>query len=343
MQIGIIGTQEDGRCQALAKFLNSQDAEVVFINSRSLDQGQAWSFDGQSFYFEGQNLDPVAAWFMATYPSALPAVWTDYQEHYLYRDWYVEYMHKREHKGFFLAWLLSLGQRGIPVINPPEHAVGMQLKPVELLIAKQEGLLTPRTLISNDPARVRAFAQEVSEVVFKPALGGSLCRPLDQQMLARLEQIKASPVTFQERITGIPVRVTVVDGQIVSAVKLLSEYLDYRNDPSYQAGEITYQAVDLPLEVAQACLRTIQRYGLIFSGIDLMLTPNGDYVFLEANCSPLYLDIELRAEAPITAELCVALLKYANDPQRYQQALSQDRQLTSFVSYALPFGDELWT
>ncbi|MBF2052817.1 MAG: hypothetical protein IGS03_05045 [Candidatus Sericytochromatia bacterium] len=343
MKIGLIGSDDDGRCQALARFLNSQNAEVVWVHNRSLNQQKAWHFDGRDFYYQGQNLSPVAAWFMATYPPALPEAWTDYQDYYLYRDWYVDYMHKREHRGFFLAWLLSLGHRGVPVMNPPEHAIGMQLKPIELMLAAEEGLRTPRTLISNDPERVREFVASLPEVVFKPSLGGSLCRPVDEAVMQRLDQLRSAPVTFQERIQGTPVRLTLVDGEPVSCVKLLSDHLDYRNDPEYEAGRITYEQLSLPTEVLDACRRTVQRYGMLFSGIDLMHTAEGEYVFLEANCSPLYLDIELRAKDPITAELALALLRHANDPARYQQALAAGRQSRGFVSYAMPFGEDLWT
>jgi predicted ATP-grasp superfamily ATP-dependent carboligase len=190
---------------------------------------------------------------------------------------------------------------------------------------------------------VREFVASQPEVVFKPALGGSLCRPVDAAVLQQLDQIRAAPVTFQERIQGTPVRLTLVDGEPVSCVKLLSDHLDYRNDPEYEAGRTAYERVKLPDRVLEACVRTIQRYGLIFSGIDLMLTPEGEYVFLEANCSPLYLDIELRAQDPITAEIAVALLRHANDPARYQQALAAGRQTQGFVSYAMPFGNDLWT
>ena len=41
-----------------------------------------------------------------------------------------------------------------------------QLNPFELALARQVGLATPRTLISNDPEQVRALAAEVPDLVF---------------------------------------------------------------------------------------------------------------------------------------------------------------------------------
>lgn len=343
MQIGIIGTESDLRCQGLERFLSEQDAKVVFVNSRSFEQQEPWSFDGQSFFYKGQLLDQVAAWYFATYPPALPPAWTDFKEHFLYKDWFVNYMQLREHRNFTLAWLLSLQRRGIPIINPPEYAVGQQLKTLELFLARQLGLETPRTLISNDPQQVRTFMQEVEAPVYKPLIGYGHCKPLTQAELPYLERIKAAPVIFQERVPGVAVRVTCVDGQIVSAVKIPSESLDYRDNASYEAGQQIYEPIQLPPEIIKACQQYLAQTGLLLAGIDFMLTPEGRYVFLEANSSPMYIEIEMRTRSPITYEICTCLLKYANDPQAYAQAIQGGRQLQGFVSYSLPFGENLWT
>lgn len=341
MQIGLIGTPEDGRIQGLTRFLEDQDAEVIFVNSRSFQEQQAWRFDGQGFSHGGRSLEGVSAWYMATYPPALPSAWTDYDRHFLYSDWYVDYMHKREHRTFFLSWLLDLSRRGVPMINPPEHAVGIQLKPLELQIARQVGLDIPATLISNEPEQIRTFA-ELHETVYKPLAGYGTCRPVGEHELQYLERVSASPVIFQERIIGTAVRVTVVDGQLVSCVRIPSESLDYRDNAAYEAGQQVYEPTELPPETAQRCQAYLREAGLLLAGIDLIATPDGRYVFLEANSSPMYLEIERRTRHPITFEICTALLKHANDPARYREAQTNGRTLQSFTPYILPFGDNLW-
>ena len=44
-------------------------------------------------------------------------------------------------------------------------------------------------------------------------------------------------------------------------------------------------------------------------GIDLRLTPEGRYVFLEANPSPMFLGFEARAGLPLTDALVALLLE----------------------------------
>lgn len=343
MRIGIIGTEQDGRCLGISRFLEQQQAEVVFVDSRSLEDGAAWSFDGSGFRYRGHALDSVAAWYMATYPPALPPGWTDYEEYFLYRDWFVDYMHKREHRHFFMSWLLSLHHRGVPMINPPEHALGQQLKPLELMLARAAGLDTPATLISNDPQAVAEFVKAHDEVIYKPLTGYGHCKQVGAAELQQLERIKAAPVIFQQRARGTSIRATFVDGEMVSAARLPSESLDYRDNADYEAGRQVYESTGLPRTVVERCQTYLASAGLLFAGIDLIETGDGRYVFLEANSSPMYLELEARTQHPITFELCTALLRYANDPQAYQQARAKGRQKQAFVSYALPFGDNLYT
>ncbi|MGV3526086.1 MAG: ATP-grasp domain-containing protein [Candidatus Sericytochromatia bacterium] len=342
MQIGLIGTPEDGRIQGLRRFLEDQDAEVIFVDSHSFQNQEAWCFDAQGYHHRGRSLEDVKAWYMATYPPALPSAWTDYDSHFLYSDWYVDYMHKREHRTFFLSWLLSLSRRGIPMINPPEHAVGIQLKPLELQIARQVGLEIPATLISNAPEQIRAFTQNHS-TVYKPLAGYGTCRPFGELEHQHLERVCASPVIFQERIVGTAVRVTAVDGQLVSCVRIPSESLDYRDNAAYESGQQVYEPTELPSEIAQRCQHYLREAGLLLAGIDLIATPDGRYVFLEANSSPMYLEIERRTRHPITFEICTALLKHANEPARYRSAQTNGRMLQGFTPYVLPFGENLWT
>ncbi|MEZ0373521.1 MAG: ATP-grasp domain-containing protein, partial [Candidatus Sericytochromatia bacterium] len=232
---------------------------------------------------------------------------------------------------------------GVPMLNPPEHLLAQQLKPLELMLAKQVGLETPRTLISNDPAQVQAFVASVAEAVYKPVTGYGVCRPVTERELGNLERLKASPVIFQERVHGTGIRATFVDGQLVSTVRIPSDSLDYRDNPAYVAGQQVYEPTQLPSPVLAACLTYLERAGLLFAGIDLVLTADGHHVFLEANSSPMYLEIEMRTRHPITFELCTALLKYANGPEAYGQARAKGRQLQGFVPYSLPFGPEVWT
>ena len=51
------------------------------------------------------------------------------------------------------------------------------------------------------------------------------------------------------------------------------------------------------------CLDAARALDLLWTGIDLRLTPEGRYVFLEANPSPMFLGFESRSGLPLTDAL----------------------------------------
>jgi len=337
MKIGIFGSPTDAQCQAVAALLQQRGAPVLLVDSMGLSRGDEGSYLDDHLYYGGQCLDDVGAWYVRYVTSPLPPAFAADETYYLFADWFKEYMHRREQFGFQLSTLLILAARGVPLVNPPENGSVVQLKTYQLAMASSCGLTIPRTLVTNQASRVRMFATQVPEVVYKPCLGGAICRPLDDGALELLEHLPASPVIFQERVRGMAVRVTIVGDKVVSSVKLPSLSLDYRDDPTYIAGNQIYVPAELPSVVADGCLRVMKACGLLFSGIDLILKDDGTYVFLEANSSPAYLDIEQKTKTPITGALVNYLLKLANLPNDERDMLQQARTARSFVAYAHPF------
>lgn len=160
----------------------------------------------------------------------------------------------------------------------------------------------PRTLISNDPDAVVAFQRAVKDVISKPITGGAITRALDEETLDNLEHLRASPVIFQERIGGDDLRVMLAGDDIVSSVEIRTpeQRLDFRADPVYSGGEATCEEVALPEAVQAKCREAARKCGLVFAGIDIKRAPSGEWVFLEINSSPIYLDVELKLGHPIS-------------------------------------------
>lgn len=334
MKIGIFGSEHDAQCQALKAILEKKGGAAVIVESQGLNQGVDAAFDGERFFYAGQDLSDVKCWYLRYIMAPLPPAFEADDRYYLFADWFTEYMHRRERFSFQLSWLLALGFSGIPVVNPPEHGSVAQLKTFQLHAARASGLAIPKTLITNNSARVRQFVATTPTAIYKPAMGGSLCRPLDADALSRLEAISVSPVIFQEKIEGRAIRLTIIGEELVSAVAIPSSTLDYRADPQYADGRQTYEPVPIPIPLLDACLRLMRSCGLVFSGIDLIQKPDGAFVFLEANSSPLYLDIEQKTQAPITAKLADYLLRLGHEPSWHSEAPPRPK---SFLPYAYPF------
>jgi glutathione synthase/RimK-type ligase-like ATP-grasp enzyme len=111
----------------------------------------------------------------------------------------------------------------------------------------------------------------------------------------------------------VELRVTVV-GTKVFAAEIDSQAtnhtrFDWRR---YDLGNTPHRAHPLPDDVAERCLALTQRLGLSYGAIDLIVTPDGRYVFIEINPNGQYSWIEHCTGLPITDALCDLLMAGAN-------------------------------
>lgn len=310
MRVGIFGSDEDPQVHAVARELRALGAEDVLIRDDALDAGLPLSsLDGRIDY-RGLDADVLEGFYLRT----IPAPYAPYLERdddlVLYEDWHTRYMQTRERASFYVAWLLTLQARGVRLVNGPHAASVLQYKPFQLDALRRLGARVPRTLISNDPDAVRAFHAQVKDVIFKPVMGGALTQVLEGEALDELEQVRSAPVIFQERIAGDDLRVMLAGGEVVSAVAIRTpeQHLDFRGDPAYQGGDATYDDVRLPDDVQRFCREAARACGLVFAGIDIKRTPGGEWVFLELNSSPIYLDVELKLGHPISRAVAELVL-----------------------------------
>ena len=179
-------------------------------------------------------------------------------------------------------------------------------KPFQAQLIRRAGLLTPPTLITNDPERVRAFRARHGRVVFKSISAvRSIVRELTPEALRRLERVRALPTQFQAHIEGVDVRVHVV-GERTFACEIRSEAVDYRYASRDGLG-VEMRSVELPAEVAARCAALARALRLPLCGIDLRRTPEGMFHCFEVNPSPAYSYYQEHTGQPI-AEAIVDLL-----------------------------------
>jgi glutathione synthase/RimK-type ligase-like ATP-grasp enzyme len=179
-------------------------------------------------------------------------------------------------------------------------------KPLQLSTVHQLGVSIPATLITNDPEEVVRFATSHDQVIFKPVYGGAHTRSLSDTHLdpTRLGlALSLAPVTLQAYIPGTNIRSFVID-QTVYAAEIRSASVDFREDI---AAEVI--PVVLPAHVQQQCRSITQALLLSWTAIDWRLTPWGEYVFLEANPSPMFLHFERQTGFPITQALVQLLMR----------------------------------
>jgi glutathione synthase/RimK-type ligase-like ATP-grasp enzyme len=190
-----------------------------------------------------------------------------------------------------------------PVVNRVAGGMSNSSKPYQALLVRRCGLLTPPTLVTNDPAAVRRFYEECQgEVVYKSLSGvRSIVRRLKPELLERLPLLRHGPAQFQAFIPGENVRVHTV-GEQLFASRVHSEAVDYRYG-GREGHDVVMEPTVVPAAVEQACFRLARRLDLLFAGIDLKQTPDGDYHCFEVNPSPGFLYYEQQTRQPISAAL----------------------------------------
>lgn len=302
-RIAVIGQAEDRIARHL---LQVASASGVSASILPLDGSAPIAFDGEAWLVLGEELSAFSGFFLRSYPAPAARAFPD--EAQVRGQEVSEAMRQQlERSHLALSCLLDLERQGRRFVNPPSVTSAFDYKPLQLATFQAMGVPYPRTLITNFPAAVRAFEADVGEVVAKPVAGGAEARLLGPVSDAALATIGDSPTIFQERVVGTDIRVTVVGQEILSAVEIASDTLDYRSGEAYRAGLAEYRAHPLPAEIGDLCRRIAARLGLVLAGIDLKLTSRREYVVLEANSGPVYLDIEMKTGAPITAAIIRAL------------------------------------
>jgi MvdD-like protein with pre-ATP grasp domain/ribosomal protein S6-L-glutamate ligase RimK-like protein len=197
-------------------------------------------------------------------------------------------------------------------VNDPWRDSAASHKPRQLAAARHVGLPVPRTLVTNDPERARAFLEAAGR---RPVVHKALhATPEDWRATRlvgrgdrrRLASVRLAPVIFQEYVPGVDVRVTAVGGALFAAAidaRPTSSPEDFR--PAF--GEARVEPCALPAGVASRLLALVRALGLSYAAIDLRRRDGGEHVFLEANPSGQWLFVERRTGLPIT-EAVAALL-----------------------------------
>lgn len=192
------------------------------------------------------------------------------------------------------------------VANRPRAMMSNMSKPYQAAIIRRYGFAIPETLITNDPEAALDFvarcASEGDEVVYKSVSATrSIVQTFRDSDRERLARIRWCPTQFQRRVRGVDIRVHVVGGEIF-ATRIESDATDYRY--AHRSGlDAELTATELPARAAESCRALAAALDLPFTGIDLRVSPDGDYSCFEANPSPAYSYYENHSGAPISDAL----------------------------------------
>ncbi|HVG33984.1 MAG TPA: hypothetical protein VM911_12925 [Pyrinomonadaceae bacterium] len=224
------------------------------------------------------------------------------------------------------AMLASLKAFRMDAVENIRRAENKQL---QLQVARSLGLEIPRTLTTNDPAAVHAFARSCQSGIVTKMLSSFavyeegrelvvFTNPVKPEDLTDLSGLRLCPVTFQEMIPkALELRATVVGRRIMSASinSQASERAahDWRRDGLRMIQD--WQPYELPREVQEKILRLMDYFVLNYGAIDIIVTPDGRHVFLEINPAGEFYWLERYCGLPIADAIADLLLQHSHPHQ----------------------------
>jgi len=183
-------------------------------------------------------------------------------------------------------------------VNRPDVDAVAELKPYQLALAKKLGMRVPRTLLTNDPQEVAALLASADRpIVYKALTGGVIHYPgafpsglltalVGDEITQHLDRVRHTMCMFQEYIDkSREIRLTVI-GNTYFPVSIRSQDLettkvDWRGENLLPYGD--YEP--LPDDIVKKVQAMLAELNVVYAAVDFIVTPSGEYVFLEVNPS----------------------------------------------------------
>lgn len=238
----------------------------------------------------------------------------------------------REAHGFlsFLRYYL----KDIPSIGSIAGDRVAMSKMLQYRLAQEIGLAVPDTVFSNRKENILRLCGKYPRICIKSIDSTDIwdedscvdyvfySQIVDSETVKDIpEEAFSQTVSFAQEYVpkAFELRVTVVGGEEdgrVFATRIDSQKLapdeggiDWRQ--GYDHG-MELSAFDLPMDIAGKCSSLVHSLGLNFGCIDLIVRPDGEYVFLECNPNGQWLWVELSTGQKISA----AIVEFLMDEHR---------------------------
>lgn len=217
--------------------------------------------------------------------------------------------------------------KGIPSIGNIVNDRVAASKMLQYKVATEIGFSIPKTCFSNQKEPFLELAKQHESLVLKPIENSDIW--LDESELDYVFYAQKVPsnsvadvpeaaftqtVTFAQNYVekAFELRVTVVDSEVF-ACKIDSQTqnedqgkVDWRQGYDYG---LKHSIFDLPEEISEKCKMFLHKMGLRFGCFDFIVTPEGQYVFLECNPNGQWLWIELETGLSISTAIARSLTK----------------------------------
>lgn len=321
----VISSKEDVHCNPVIRHLKQFGRQVLRLNTEDLlSQNSILLLQtnyGDCFCLGWKELDRMISldqigsiWFRRPLPPDLSHIPFDEQSEIDFATVETEHFLRSLYPFLESKYWLS----------PPWTLNFEKSKIRQASVARLVGFTIPESIFTNDPLEAIAFAERHGRVALK-TLGARGFNQSEKYHAFYTTIVDAKDIwTYQEAIKSsinfiqqaiskdYELRVTAV-GNEVFAAKIDSQSAgDIARDDWRRADHrsILHKAVELPKSVLHSVHRFLKVYDLEFGCFDFIVTPDGEYVFLECNGNGQWLWIEELTGLPISRAIATLLDKH---------------------------------
>ena len=197
-------------------------------------------------------------------------------------------------------------------VGHPRKLQRAEIKAFQLAEASKAGLKTPRTLISNSPAQAEGFIHSLGETecALKPLNPTGVTNeegyrlPLTTTVPKGhpLDSVALAPSIFQPYISKAAELRCVVIGKKIFSARINSQ-ANASSSKDWRAADCQLEPFELPEQVEASIFRLMDSFEINFASLDMILTPEGEFVFLELNPNGQWLWLELELGLPLVASM----------------------------------------
>ncbi|MBN8469250.1 hypothetical protein JYJ95_22340 [Corallococcus exiguus] len=209
---------------------------------------------------------------------------------------------RAEWRSFHKSLVLALKYSNTFCVNPAPMGGAAEEKCGQLLVAAQCGLRIPRSLYTAKLSLAKEFIHsQGGKGIYKPftsyvdlkgvhdlasaRVARLYTNRVQEEDLEERDGLIPSPGIFQPYVEkSLELRIVVV-GEKVFACAIHSQQNERgRSDWRRAVNQsVQYEPYSLPAEIEERLLLLMRRLQLVFGSVDMIVTPEGEYVFLEVN------------------------------------------------------------
>lgn len=226
---------------------------------------------------------------------------------------------QKENRIFMKSLWLTLSESS-RWVNPFSSLDQSNSKISQLRLANSLGLTIPETLVTNDKNEIINFINENLQdgtiyKTFSPAMWeenneifSCYTTVITTDMLSSEANMALTPGIYQKYVKkSFEVRVTFIGNEYIAIKIHNSENLDWRILASTSNFKIS--PIVIPPEIEQKCIALMNKLNIVFGCFDFIVTPMGEYIFLEVNEMGQFLWIEeILPELKLLDKFCEFLI-----------------------------------